>query len=338
MEPERRRAAVDGRDRGGGHAARSEDVGARAADRRGAAGPVGARRRAGGGRDARLGHRDRQPPASECRSPRRPSCEHLRGLLAADLAGFGSAPPSPAPIRSPVDGHTVSGGRALPVHLRDDARARPPRADVRAPRPRRRADGGGGDRRAARPARAPPRAARPVGELAVLAGARHRAWRPPARRSSACSRAPGCRGRSPPTPTTSRRSTCWCAATRSRSRPSCGGTRGSSPGWERSRCGSWTPRRARATPPRSPRSCSASSGWRRRRASPARADRRPGRRLDENRFLASRDGVRAELIDVQAGLPPAVRRHPRRAAGRVRAARARPRLRGGLAGVRAIAD
>ena len=97
----------------------------------------------------------------------------------------------------------------------------------------------------------------------------------------------------------------------------------------RSRCGSWTPRRARGTPPRSPRSCSASCGWRRRRASPSRAQSHAWEAADENRFIASRDGMRAELIDVDAGPPPSVRRHPRRAAGRVRAARARARLRGG---------
>ena len=63
----------------------------------------------------------------------------------------------------------------------------------------------------------------------------------------------------------------------------------------RSRCGSWTPRRASATPPRWRRWCSASSGSRRSpiRMTPA-APSAP-EVLAENRFLASRDGMQAEL-------------------------------------------
>ena len=78
-----------------------------------------------------------------------------------------------------------------------------------------------------------------------------------------------------PTTTTSRRSTCCCAATRSPSRRSCGGTCACSRGSARSRCGSWTRRRACATPPRSPRSCSAWSGARRSSATTTASRSRP---------------------------------------------------------------
>ena len=73
--------------------------------------------------------------------------------------------------------------------------------------------------------RGPPApAARAVRQLAALAGARHRAWRRPAPRSSRRSPAWASRGRSATTPTGSRRWTCCCAARPSRSPPSSGGT------------------------------------------------------------------------------------------------------------------
>ena len=199
----------------------------------------------------------------------------LRAGLAAGLA--------PLELRAAVCGtHPFAqwrrgrglAGRALPLDLRLDARARAARADVRAARPRRGARRRVGGARAARAARARPAAARARGQLPLLAGPRHRPRRRPACRSSARSRASASRASSPTTPSTSRRSTCCCAATRSPSRRTSGGTCGCSPSSARSRCGSWTPRRASATTPRWRRSCSARCGWRRRRATSTRRSRR----------------------------------------------------------------
>jgi carboxylate-amine ligase len=66
---------------------------------------------------------------------------------------------------------------------------------------------------------------------------------------------------------------CCCAATPSQSRLSCGGTYGCSRASARSSCGSWTRRRASATPPRWRRSCNASCAWRRSTGTPARRSR-----------------------------------------------------------------
>ena len=122
-------------------------------------------------------------------------------------------------------------------------------------------------------------------------------WPRRARRSSRPSRAWGSLAPSAPTPSTSRPSTYSCAPEPSPSRPSCGGTCARSPGSARSRSASWTPRR----PPRPPRRSSplvqslvrleAEEGY----ASP-RLLAQP-EVLEENRFLAARDGVEAELVD-----------------------------------------
>ena len=171
-----------------------------------------------------------------------------------------------------------------------------------------------------------PRAARAVGQLAVLAGPRQRA------RVGAHAGLPGVPAHRPAalvrttTPTTSRRSTCSCAATRSPSRRSCGGTRGCSRASARSRCGSWTRRRAcedtaaiatlvqclvRLEAEREPRE-------------PSPRTRRGAEREPLHR-RARRDGRRAGRA---AGVEPAAGARPARgAARRVRAARARARLR-----------
>ena len=201
------------------------------------------------------------------------------------------------PVRA-VERRRGLAGRALPVDLRLDARAGAARADVRAARPRR------GARTPRRPC------ARCAGcACTCRCCSRSRRTRrsgraatpgspPRASRSSARSRASASRGAFDELrASTSRRSTCCCAARRSPSRRSCGGTCGCSPGSARSRCASWTRRRARPTTPRWPRSSSASCGWRRPRATPTTAIARRPEVLDENRFLATRDGMRAEFID-----------------------------------------
>ena len=161
--------------------------------------------------------------------------------------------------------------------------------------------------------------------------------RPLACRSSAPSRASASRAGSPTTPSTSRRSTCCCAAARSPSRRSCGGTCGCSRSSARSRCGSWTPRRASPTTPRSPRSCSALVRLEAREGFADEAIAARPEVLDENRFLATRDGMRAEFLDPQRDRPPAGGGPPRGAARRVRAARCGARLRAALAAVPALA-
>ena len=86
------------------------------------------------------------------------------------------------------------------------------------------------------------------------------------------------------------------------------------------------PRRHRA---RSSRSCSAWCAWRRSRAARARTLVHAPEVLDENRFLAARDGMEARASSTPTARPPAARaRAARRAARRVRAARRRARLRG----------
>ena len=165
---------------------------------------------------------------------------------ALEPLGLRAAVAGHAPVRA-VERHRGLARRALPVDLRLDARARPARADLRAARPRRRA-------------RTPrPRCARCA---ACARTCRCCSRSPPTRRSgrAATPASPrrACRSsatfprvghparRSPTTPSTSRRSTCCCAAARSPSRRSCGGTCGCSRASARSRCGSWTPRRASA--------------------------------------------------------------------------------------------
>ena len=170
----------------------------------------------------------------------------------------------------------VSAGEPLQARLRVDARAGPARADLRAARPCRRPRPGGRHPLADRMRGAPAAAAGAVGELAVLAGARHRpgigshAALPgiPARRAS--------RARSTTTRTTSRSSTCWSGATRSPSRRSCGGTYGRSRASEPSRCGSWTRRRRWPIRRRSSRSSSRSRGSSARKGTRASSSRRAG--------------------------------------------------------------
>ena len=195
---------------------------------------------------------------------------------------------------------------ALPARLRLDARARAPRAHLRAPRARGRGLARRRDR-ADEPAcaatcrccsRCPP--TRRSGRAATPA------WPRPARRSSRRSRAWASRGRSATTPTGSRRWTCCCAARRSTSPPSSGGTcarsRASAP-W---RCGSSTcrapwprpwPRRARAVhrPARARGGVHAARGARTARSCSRRTASSP-----------TRDGMDARLLDpVSERLVPA---------------------------------
>ena len=90
---------------------------------------------------------------------------------------------------------------------------------------------------------------------------RRTGWPQTARSCSRGSRAPGSPAASITTGTGSRPSTCSCGREQSPSRRSCGGTCVRSRGWERSRCGSWTP----------------SPGWRRRRRWSRGAVARPAR-------------------------------------------------------------
>ena len=94
----------------------------------------------------------------------------------------------------------------LPLRPRDDARARPPRADLRHARPRRRRRSRARHRDRQPDARPPAAPARAVGQLALLAGARQRARLGADADLLAPSRAPGSRARSTATTTTWRRS------------------------------------------------------------------------------------------------------------------------------------
>ena len=211
-----------------------------------------------------------------------------------------------APVRA-VERRRGLPGRPLPVDLRLDARAGAARADVRAPRPRRGARPRVGDPGAARPARARAAAARPRGELAVLAGPRHGARRRaradlrhvPARRHPAGVR----RLRRV------RRGDRRAAALRGvpRADASCGGTCGCSRGSGRSRSASWTRRRARPTTPRSPRSPSASCGSRRPRATPTRRSR-AGRRCSTR----TASSPRATACGPRSSIPSPTARKPAR--------------------------
>ena len=208
----------------------------------------------------------------------------------------------------------VSSRRALPVGLRVDARAGAARADVRAPRSRRRCRTPRWAIRAGQPdARAPAAAARPVGQLAVLAGPRHR----PGLGSHAA--VPGVPAGGHParvratTPTTSRPSTCCirCDAFPEptflwwdvRPQPRFGTVEVRIMDAQTTRRGD---RRAgRAGPVH--------------RAARGRGGLRPDRllatpeALDENRFIAARDGMEGKLIDPDARAPhPRARRARRR--------------------------
>ncbi len=170
-----RRGAVDGRHRGGGDAARAERVEPHLALRGGARGAARLHDRAHGRRDPRLRARARDPAA------RRHRRRDRRAARAAQRAREGDrAARDPRRGRRHAPVHAVGGRRglprrALPVPLLLDARARPARADVRPARPRRGAEPGAGRARLQPRARAPADPARAVGQLAVLAGPRHRA-------------------------------------------------------------------------------------------------------------------------------------------------------------------
>ena len=128
------------------------------------------------GRDPRLGARARRPASqrrvadavAEIRGAAREQLERTLEPLGLRAAGLGHPP-----VRD-LAGDRGLRRRALPVRLRVDARARAPRADLRAPRPRRRPRPGDRDPRLRPDARPPAAAARAVGQLAVLAGPRHR--------------------------------------------------------------------------------------------------------------------------------------------------------------------
>ena len=123
---------------------------------------------------------------------------------------------------------------------------------------------------------------------------------------------------------------------RSPTRRSSGGTPGRSRASAPSRSGSWTRRPGSTTPPRWSRWSSASCGSRPRRAGRRSALIGTPEVLDENRFLAARDGIDAEFIDPgrDAPLP-----RPRWPGGldACRAARPGPRLRRELEAVAELA-
>ena len=168
---------MDGGDRGGGDAPGPARLGARLADRRRPARAVAPGLRPRGGRDARLGARARQRAAPDGLRRRRPAGRAARGAGRRPRpARAARGRRGHAPVRA-VERRRGLPGRPLPVDLRLDARAGAARADVRAPRPRRGPRPRVGDPGAARPARARAAAARPRGQLAVLAGARHGARR-----------------------------------------------------------------------------------------------------------------------------------------------------------------
>ena len=151
-------------------------LGARLALRRGAGGAAGGHARPHRRRDARLGARARHPAARRHRASATAELSELRSGLAEVLEPLGlrARRGGHAPVHA-VGGHRGLPRRALPVPLLLDARARPPRADLRPARARRRAEPRAGGARLQPHARAPADAARAVGQLAVLAGPRHRA-------------------------------------------------------------------------------------------------------------------------------------------------------------------
>ena len=141
--------------------------------------------------------------------------------------------------------------------------------------------------------------------------------RPRARRSSTRSHAPGCRAASAATGTGSQASSgCW-ARVRSRTPRSSGGTRACSPATAPWRSASWTGRPRSRRWARSPRSC---RRWPSveldRPDDPSAPEASSLELIEENRFLAARDGMHARLIEPREG-----RRVPAiELLGRVRAA------------------
>ena len=210
-----RATRLDGGDRGGGDAARPRDwclahvIDDLLPELSGRAWP-----RSVSGRDARLHARARHRGALHRGRRRRRAGQPARHARWTNCAARPRAPRRRAPTRFAVGEDTeVSGERALPGTGGRPARARPPRADVRAARARGRADRRAGGGRCGSPARPPAAAPRPVGQLALLA----RAWTPGsprcARRCSRRSRGRACRATSRATRATSRPSTRFCAPT-----------------------------------------------------------------------------------------------------------------------------
>ncbi len=216
-----------------------------------------------GGADGRRGRRrDPRPPQGARAHPcdTRPARRRLGHPPVRDLAGDRR-------LRR----------RALPVRLRLDARARPPRADLRPPCPRRRPRPRDRDPRQRPDARPPPAAPRPLRQLALLAGPRLRPRLGPHPALSGLS--PGRRAPRLRRLRDLRRDRRPADPHRRRPRvdlPLVGRPPPARPR-HRSRSGSWTPRPAATTPPPSSPSSPRWSSWRPRRASPPTA-RSPPRR------------------------------------------------------------
>ena len=237
--------------------------------------------------------RSRTPSPSSAGSAR---ARRSLGSLRPAVRRRGHAPDRRVERRRGLARPPASGDQRL------DAGARAARADVRAARARRRAGPRARGARAGRAARVPPAAAGALRQLAVLAGPRHRA-RLHARPDLLDVPALGHPAPSATTATGSPPSTRWCAAERSPTRASCGGTPGCSRASAPSRCGSWTPRRAWRTSRRWWRSCSRSSGCTRRapagsaasrpRRWPRTASSRPATGSTRSSSAASAGGGRA---------------------------------------------
>ena len=218
-------------------------------------------------------------------------------------------------LRAPGDHRRA----ALPGADRVDAVGGRARADLRAARPRRARDAAAGDRGLERAAHVAAGAARALGELAVLAGPRHRLRLHAGealRRLSAQRAAAGLRR---PSRSSSCSSSAGSRPARSRTTRSSGGTCGRTRSSARSRSASATARHGSRAWPGSSRSSRASSP-----RSPS--DTRPSGTLpiqpvtlvDENKWRAARYGLDAQLIDLE---------HDDGAAG----PRGRPRARRALA-------
>ena len=170
-----RAGRLHGRDRGGGDAPRLADLGAGAPDRLGPAAPP-PRRAPRASPPRRTARRSRSRPRvhgtiGDGGGRTRGAAEGARrDPEAARHAGGERRHP---PLRG-LAGDRRHRGRALRVRLRLDARAGPPRADLRPPRPHRRARRRAGDPRRQPPAHRAAAAAGALGQLAVLAGSRHR--------------------------------------------------------------------------------------------------------------------------------------------------------------------
>ena len=265
-------------------------------------------------------------PTRRRRLPR--SSTVLRALLADELRGQGAAVAGLGhPPVHDLGGDRALARRALPIRPRDDARARPARADVRHARPRRGADP----------------------ELAIATANRMRVHLPLLLALSANSpfwlgRDSGLASARTPIfwgfprtghPARLRRLRRLRATARdpdrqrrvSRSRASSGGTCACARATARSRSGSWTPRPRSGGPPRLRRSTQSLVRMEALEPrAPAELVEAP-ELLEENGFRAARDGVRAAAAR-PARAPRPRGRGARRARGRgLPPARARARLR-----------